>query len=79
MSFQLRILDVTRTGQCFGTWLFTDPTDYRTGSQQHAHPTMPRLEAIAYWAQRGFSAHKIGPHEYVLKRQGEQEQEECAS
>lgn len=63
---QIRLLDFMRTGQCFETWLFTDPRDYRSGTRCTAHPTMERADALAYWNARGFKATRRTASEYHL-------------
>jgi hypothetical protein len=63
---QLRLLDFSRTGECFQVWLFTDPNDIHTGRYCHQHPTMRRAEALDYWRERGFRAERRSAHEYVL-------------
>lgn len=65
--FQLRLIDVTRTGSNFGTWLITNG-DVDTAKQQFAHPTMIRSDALAYWKERGFRAVKLNAHEYRLEQ-----------
>jgi hypothetical protein len=62
----MRLIDPTRTGEHFETWLLTDPLDIRSAVPRKEIPTMKRLQALAYWRERGFYSTKLNGHEYTL-------------
>lgn len=62
----MRLIDPTRTGDCFETWILTDRLNIESARRRNEIPVMKRLEALAYWRQRGFHSTKLNEHEYTL-------------
>lgn len=62
----LRLIDPTRTGEHFETWVLRDPSDFRSACRRDEIPVMKRLDALAYWRQRGFYSTKLNEHECTL-------------
>jgi hypothetical protein len=65
----MRLMDPTRTGDHFETWVLTDPLDINSAKRRDEIPVMKRLEALAYWRDRGFHSAKLNEHEYTLHDQ----------